>query len=218
MDAATLRIILIIAGAMFLVALYLWERRRQDLEDDDADETPPPSKREPQLGSYDDDDDDLAQPPEPPAAEPAEPSPPTAAPKDPLIIQFFVVTDDEPFDGDAIMVLAERHDLNPGEMDIFHRHPSEGVAETPLFSMANLVKPGTFPFDNMEDFQTRGLALFAQLTGAPGDLMVFDEMLQAARALAESLDGDLQQHDRTPLSVERVQELRSRVVALVGGG
>ena len=102
-------------------------------------------------------------------------------------------------------------------MDIFHRTRGDAPDGEPLFSMANLVKPGTFPFDDMDGFSTRGLALFAQLTGAPGDLMVFDEMLQAARALAESLDGELLQHDRQPLSVARVQALRAQVVALVGG-
>jgi cell division protein ZipA len=219
MDAATLRIILIIVGALFLVGLYLWERRRQELEDE-ADEAPRTPKREPQFGSYDDDDDseDVVQPSNPPVAEATEAADDAPEAKEPLIVQFFVVSRSEPFEGEAIMVLAERHDLHPGEMDIFHRHPSEGVGETPLFSMANLVKPGTFPFDEMEDFQTRGVALFAQLTGDPGDLMVFDEMLQAARALAEALDGELQQNDGSPLSVEEVQKLRDQLVALVGGG
>jgi cell division protein ZipA len=220
MDAATLRIILLIVGALFLTGLYFWERRRQDLEDED-DEVTRTRKREPQLGSYDDDDDDdddsSAQPTARPATDAAEVATPSGV-KEPLIIQFFVVSKNVPFDGDEIMLLAERHDLHPGEMDIFHRHPSEGVGETPLFSMANLVKPGTFPFDDMADFQTRGLALFAQLTGDPGDLMVFDEMLQAARGLAEALDGELQQHDGGPLSVEQVQKIRDQVVALVGGG
>jgi len=218
MDAATLRIILIIVGALFLVGLYLWERRRQDLEDE-TDEAPRLDKREPALGSYDDDDgDDMVQPPAPPVPDETAEAADAPAAKEPLIVQFFVVSKSAPFDGDAIVVLAERHDLHPGEMDIFHRHPSEGVGETPLFSMANLVKPGTFPFDDMASFQTRGLALFAQLTGDPGDLMVFDEMLQAARALADSLDGELQQNDGSALSVEQVQKLRNQVVALVGGG
>ena len=219
MDAATLRIILIIVGALFLVGLYLWERRRQDLEDE-TDEAPRLDKREPELGSYDDDDDgdDMVQPPAPPVPDETAEAADAPAAKEPLIVQFFVVSKSAPFDGDAIVVLAERHDLHPGEMDIFHRHPSEGVGETPLFSMANLVKPGTFPFDDMTSFQTRGLALFAQLTGDPGDLMVFDEMLQAARALADSLDGELQQNDGSALSVEQVQKLRNQVVALVGGG
>jgi len=218
MDAATLRIILIIVGALFLVGLYLWERRRQDLEDE-TDEAPRLDKREPALGSYDDDDgDDMVQPPAPLVPDETAEAADAPAAKEPLIVQFFVVSKSAPFDGDAIVVLAERHDLHPGEMDIFHRHPSEGVGETPLFSMANLVKPGTFPFDDMTSFQTRGLALFAQLTGDPGDLMVFDEMLQAARALADSLDGELQQNDGSALSVEQVQKLRNQVVALVGGG
>ena len=70
MDADTIRLILIVVGAIFLLGLYLWERSRdlEDAEDDDEgydDEDAPygagaardsRGKREPSLGHLDDGD------------------------------------------------------------------------------------------------------------------------------------------------------------------
>jgi len=59
MDAATLRIVLIVLGAFLLVGLYLWERHRARDDDDDGWDqrraAKPHSKREPNLGPFDDD-------------------------------------------------------------------------------------------------------------------------------------------------------------------
>jgi cell division protein ZipA len=139
----------------------------------------------------------------------------TRAGQDMLLIQLFVVAVDKPFVGERILAAADRVKLIPGSMDIFHRQAADDSVRAPLFSMANMVKPGSFPFDAMEDFETPGLALFAQLTGAPSDLMVYDELLHAARMLAEELGGDVQERGRRTLTAERAGILRGQVSALL---
>lgn len=228
MDAATLRIILIVLGGAFLLGLYFWERRRgTERDDEESYGTFVGEKREPNLGVLDPDaaragpDMGATAPPESgagPAGEgadvgdekPAEPAPS-------MLIQLFVVAKGDPFPGERVLKAAEHYHLTAGERDIFHLHSPEGASERALFSMANLFKPGSFPFDDMDGFNTRGLALFAQLEGAPSDLMVFDEMLQVARGIAEELGGELQERDRAPLSVEKAQALRGRVLELIQG-
>ncbi|MCF7991410.1 MAG: cell division protein ZipA [Thiohalocapsa sp.] len=290
MDAATLRLILIVVGGALLVALYLWERRRAEARSDGrpgaaARRRAPAAapKREPNLGGLDGDDEpprvapgsnamsapppptdrqapDPERQPEPerspewesqwspewepelpetaaddvradrdeapaPTDEDAEQRPerepepePDQAPHrgpDGLVVQLYVVTAGEPFDGHRILSISEEHKLMPGDMDIFHRHANDDPAQPPLFSMATMHKPGTFPFDDMDGFSTKGLALFAQLYGDSSDLMVFDEMLAAARALADALDGEVQERGGSPLTLARADALRAEVLALL---
>ncbi|KAA6184661.1 hypothetical protein F2Q65_11160 [Thiohalocapsa marina] len=267
MDAAQLRLILIIVGVAFLVGLFLWERRRAawlDAGDDDREEdwdtdssdrsmhgsadasgrTAGNLRMEPNLGVWESEPpDDTDRPAPPPAASFASAeattdsslagAAPTTGPigagpaadepdiddsdaaANELLIQIHVVNTGVPFTGEDILEAAAHCRLTLGDWDIFHRFASEDGDHEPLFSMANLVKPGSFPVEVMEDFETPGLALFAQFSGDPGDLMVFDEMVQAARRLAEELGGELEERGRTPLSVERMRILRGQVLGLI---
>jgi cell division protein ZipA len=131
-----------------------------------------------------------------------------------LLVQLFVLARETDFDGLAVGAAAERHHLAPGEMDIYHRRnlDSSGGA---LFSMANLVNPGTFPFDRMDGFTTPGVALFAQLEGLPSDLMVYDELVQTARTMADELGGDLLLPNRRPFDDDAWEGLRIKLLSLI---
>ncbi len=134
---------------------------------------------------------------------------------DSLLVQLFVVARDEHFDGSAVQAVAERHHLTPGEMDIYHRRNLDSSSQPTLFSMANLVNPGTFPFDAMETFTTPGLALFTQLEGLPSDLMVYDELVQTARAMADTLGGELLLPDRRVFDIDAWEGLRIELLSLI---
>ena len=233
MDAATLRLILVVVGAVLLIALYAWEKQRAAASDERTRaaqrRSPAPARRrqEPNLGGLT--DDGLAAsttargsaandtPPDT-APTPAPAASTSAAPEEQLLIQLYITSAGGAFGGEAIMSAAGRCKLRPGEMDIFHRTRGEAPDGAPLFSMANLVKPGTFPFDDMGAFTTPGLALFAQFRGEPSDLMVFDEMLDATRVMAELLGGDILGPQREPLREADARRLRAQVRALLHGG
>lgn len=142
-------------------------------------------------------------------------SAPTSLPEETLLVQLFVFAREQAFDGLAIETAAERQHLVPGEMDIYHRRNLDGSGERSHFSLANLVKPGTFPFDAMEDFSSPGLALFTQFEGLPSDLMVYDELVRTARALADELDGDLKLQDRRPFDDAAWEGLRGELLELI---
>lgn len=238
MDANTIRIILIIVGALLILALFLWERsRRADAADeaDDYEEADAPyglshTKREPRFGAISEDeegvgpvrvlrtrsatsefgdDDPDAYPQSQDERYSGQPPPESA---EPLLIQLSVSARREPFAGADLMPAADSCGLRPGQMDIFHCLDEFDDHTRIYFSMANMVKPGTFPFDDMEDFSTPGLMLFAQLDGRPEDITILEEMTATARKLASVLNGDVLDETRRPLTVSKEESLRQAVL------
>ena len=229
MDAATLRLILVVIGAVFLIGLYLWEKQRAEDTRGARRSGHRPTRRdeEPNLGRFDEPADEPTGGAEPGAgadddfyAGEPEDAPLLDAERgagEELLIQLYITSSGSAFDGEEILGAAERCKLRPGEMDIFHRTRGDTPDGEPLFSMANLVKPGTFPFDDMTEFTSPGLAVFGQFRGEPSDLMVFDEMLDAAHVMAELLGGDIRGPRREPLRDADAKELRAKVRALLHG-
>jgi cell division protein ZipA len=95
-----------------------------------------------------------------------------------------------------------------GEMDIFHRHEDPNGKGEVLFSMINMVKPGTFNPYRMEQFTTPGVSLFMQLPLRSNTAFAFEDMLQAADQLASDLDAMLTDMHRSPLSDETIARYR----------
>ncbi|MBM0510548.1 cell division protein ZipA [Aeromonas hydrophila] len=100
-----------------------------------------------------------------------------------------------------------------GEMDIFHRHEDPNGKGEVLFSMINMVKPGTFNPYRMEQFATPGVSLFMQLPLRSNAAFAFEDMLQAADQLASDLDAMLTDMDRSPLSDETIARYRHELAA-----
>ena len=117
------------------------------------------------------------------------------------------------FDGDAIMSAARDVGLVPGQMEIFHLH-DDATGEA-LLSMANMVKPGNFPFSTMSDFSTAGLALFAQLPAPVAPVEAYDLLLSTGERLAALLDGRLQDERRRPLTRQAQDLMRKRLAGAV---
>jgi cell division protein ZipA len=229
MDADTLRILLAVLGAFVIGGLYLWERSRGGGEDSrserEAGAGERDGKREPSLGPGEGDasrqrhaggageaqPELVLEPPPSPAQEAGE-----AAPPGPMILTVHVLAPGEPFSGADIVHVAGHCGLEPGEMEIFHCYLGDEEHRQTLFSMANMVKPGTFPFGNMAEFQSPGLTLFAQLDGTADDPGRMEELLGTAHALAEELDGELCDERRSPLSAAAEDRLRERIMDFVG--
>lgn len=235
MDADTVRLILIVVGAILILGLYLWERSRDPAADDedegyDEDDTPyatGPGNREPPLGRSSRAEADAAaweqddrRPAPGDSRTRGESSQDFRDDEDgvegvpaPLLIQLSVAKRYGEFPGPELMDVAESCGLRPGDMDIFHCLDEFDDGTRVYFSMANMVKPGTFPFDAMGDFSTPGMMLFAQLDGQPEDLTILEEMIATARKLATTLGGDVYDDMRRPLTVRKEEEMRRSVLA-----
>jgi len=127
-----------------------------------------------------------------------------------MVVQVGLVKKEGVFSGPEILAALAEADLKPGAMEIFHRHDPR-YPDRVLFSVANMVEPGHFPFEEMEGFTTPGLLFFTQLPGVRDGLEIYSEMLFAANQAAEILGGVLQDENRAVLTKQSIQHTRDSI-------
>jgi cell division protein ZipA len=110
--------------------------------------------------------------------------------------------------GATLLSALELHGLAYGRHQVFHRRHVDGRS---LFCVASLIEPGTFDVARMVSEEFRGVTLFAVLPGPVEPLLTVDELLGAARGLAQELSGMVQDHRGMPLSPQRAAALRDDV-------
>jgi hypothetical protein len=110
--------------------------------------------------------------------------------------------------GATLLSALELHGLAYGRYQVFHRRHIDGRS---LFCVASLIEPGTFDVTRMSSEEFRGITLFAVLPGPVEPLLTIDELLGAARGLAQELAGMVQDSKGMPLSPQRAAALRDDV-------
>ncbi|GAB6041944.1 cell division protein ZipA [Endothiovibrio diazotrophicus] len=196
--------------------------------EEDYDDLPPPPREEPPRRPT-----PPAEPMPPREAPRAAPPPPTPQPKpqpvmrieDPeageeeeeepyqgeeKIIPLHITAPKElVFTGSGVLRAVEETGMVFGELEIFHRH-LDGKRK-PIFSLANMVKPGSFDLDEMEEFTTPGITLFMRLPNPLGGIAAFDEMYGAAQRIAGILHGEVRDPSRDLMNRQVAEHLREQI-------
>ena len=135
-----------------------------------------------------------------------------------LVVQLLVVAKSgSVMAGSELLAAFSELELEFGGMGVFHRYQSlEGADKAECFHVANMLEPGTFPVDSMAEFSSTGLVLFFQSSDVVGPEQVFEDMLTAARALAELFDASLIDAEMNELIDEKIAEIRSRLQGMSG--
>jgi len=115
--------------------------------------------------------------------------------------------------GADLVVAAEKVGLAFGAMSIFHRSVDGRPGQPPVFSVANMVKPGTFDLRDLEKVQTPGISFFMALPGPLSGLDAWDAMLPAAQRMAELLNAQVLDDQRNALGRQRIAHLRDELRA-----
>jgi cell division protein ZipA len=110
--------------------------------------------------------------------------------------------------GTTLLSALELHGLAYGRYQVFHRRHVDGRS---LFCVASLVEPGTFDVARMATEEFRGVTLFAVMPGPAEPLATVDDLLAAARGLAQELSGMVQDAKGVPLSPQRAAAMREDV-------
>jgi cell division protein ZipA len=115
--------------------------------------------------------------------------------------------------GDQAVLALRSAGLQHGRYGIFHRFADgDHPAAEPLFSVANLTEPGSFPLDNLEELTIPGMSFFMVLPGAGDPVERFDLMVGTARSLAQDLQADLHDEKGSSWSIQRERYVREEII------
>jgi len=123
-----------------------------------------------------------------------------------IIVLYILSKPNQKLSGSQINSAAQAMGLQFGEMNIFHYQPGNRI----VFSLANMLEPGSFDPDTIHDLKTSGVTIFMQISGND-PLDDLTEMLQRSYQLAGLLDARLCNHKREPLTEQDAENYRSQV-------
>lgn len=230
MDISTFRWILVIAGIAIVAGIFLFgnpDRKRKprasrkrlhaervrrepalDAESANEDDDGPDSRQtELEIGMPSDSGLASDQRIEPRLDD--KPKAPPPPPPDRIVTLFLQARDNHVITGIELLDASLKSGLVFGSHNIFHRINEEDVE--PVFSMANLAKPGSFDKDAWNTMEIRGVTLFMTLPGPRNALDAWDSMLATSRRLAELLHADLLDDTQSVFTRQRSMQIKEEL-------
>jgi len=117
----------------------------------------------------------------------------------------------EPFVGTKLFDSMQQNGLLYGEMDIFHRHADMSGTGKVLFSVANMMQPGTLKHDDPAEFTTKGISFFMTLPCFGDPAQNFKLMLKTAQQIADDLSGNVLDDARNMMTPDRLDAYRKQI-------
>jgi cell division protein ZipA len=130
---------------------------------------------------------------------------------DRIVTLFVAARPGERLRGSDLVVAAEKAGLVYGDMNIFHRLVDGRPEAGPIFSVANMVKPGSFDLRRVHEIDTPGITFFMTLPGPLGALDAWETLLPTAQRMAELLDASVLDEERNTLGRQRIAHIRDEL-------
>ncbi|ELV8627083.1 cell division protein ZipA [Vibrio cidicii] len=119
---------------------------------------------------------------------------------------------EDPFVGTRLFDSMQQNGLIYGEMDIFHRHADLSGNGKVLFSVANMMHPGTLKHDDPATFTTKGISFFMTLPCYGDAEQNFKLMLKTAQQIADDLGANVLDDRRNLITPDRLAAYRRQIV------
>lgn len=146
-----------------------------------------------------------------PQAVAEEPQPADEEPELEVIVLNVHCAGKEPFIGTKLFDSMKQNGLLYGEMDIFHRHADLSGTGKVLFSVANMMHPGTLVHNDPAEFTTKGISFFMTLPGFGDPEQNFKVMLRTAQQIADELGGNVLDEKRNLITPDRLAQYRQQI-------
>lgn len=227
-DTALLRIGILTAGLLLIAAIFLFGRPKKKSQgrrvDGGESATDAAQRREPVLGGVPDGADDAmagedgsapsgTMPGADEIAAGSDLGKRTTQDFDKIVSLFVAARAGDVLRGEDIVVAAEKTGLVFGHMSVFHRlvegHPERG----PIFSMASIMKPGSFEMATIREMETPAIAFFLTLPAPLTALDAWEKMLPTVQRMAELLDAVVLDEGRNALGRQRIAHIRDELRA-----
>ncbi len=140
----------------------------------------------------------------------AEPELELVEPQEMLIVNV-LSKDGRVFKGPDLLQLLLACDLRFGRKNIFHRYEKANAKGAIQFSVANLVEPGTFDLDAIDEFVTPGVSFFMSLPGPEKPLTAFNYMIETAQVLVRHLHAELRDDAHSVMTAQTIEHCRQRI-------
>ena len=129
-----------------------------------------------------------------------------------LVVISVLSRDPEGFDGDKLLELMMACGLRYCRaMGVFNRFETESHNSELQFSMVNVLKPGTFPIEEMDEFVTPGITFLMPLPGAVDSSAAFEAMVETAMVVVRHMGGELKDENRSVMTAQTIEFARQRV-------
>ena len=103
-----------------------------------------------------------------------------------------------------------------GENAFFHRHLNSDGTGPILFSIANMMAPGTFDPDNMEQFVSEGISFFVVAPNPEINVKeAFDLMLTAVQQMTDEFECVVLNENREPFTEQQFRDDHKRLMRYV---
>jgi cell division protein ZipA len=127
-----------------------------------------------------------------------------------VLVIHLMAAKDQACDGQLLLDTAVSLGLRYGNMKIFHRHTSSDGSGPVLFSMANLLKPGTFDLNTIGQQEMIGVTLFMAPSELDKPTEIFDLMLDIAEKMAKKLQLNIMDETRSSMTKQTIDHYRHR--------
>lgn len=218
MDKELLRVVIVLIGALVMVAMLLWHylkvwKERRDIDDeypedgyaDDEEEYP---EEDVALHIAEEEEFDSGYvDSEPKAEHKLADKPAKQNLLMPRLIKFYLAAHaGETFHGVALFDALERSGLQYSRtVRVFERIDQNYLVD---FSVASMDEPGIFPDSHLEDFHCHGIVFYLQPREVDNPLAVFDDFIETIDTLAMDLDGVALDSQHELLTAETIAQFR----------
>ena len=128
--------------------------------------------------------------------------------KEKILVLHVVAPRNRPFTGVALGAALRRAGLKLGEMSVYHYREDDAADREPLFSVANMVAPGTLTDEDLSDMMTPGVTLFLQVHLCDRPQRAFEVLLETSHVLARDLGGRIMDAQQSTATNQTLAHMR----------